>query len=150
MSTTSEPAGTDGPHETPAAAPASVPEDDRPELLIRLQERKRRHAERGIVTRVFVVIGGVLLVLAGIVLSGPGVPGPGFLVILIGLSFLALEFDGAERLLERGILAADRAKDRADNAGPRQKALTAALGALALAAFVVAAVLYDIPLLPYV
>ena len=43
-----------------------------------------------------VLLGGVI-VLAGIVLSGPGVPGPGFLVILIGLGFLALEFDRAER-----------------------------------------------------
>ncbi|HEV2724609.1 MAG TPA: PGPGW domain-containing protein [Thermoleophilaceae bacterium] len=122
--------------------------DDRPELLIKLEERKRRHAERGIVARVLVVVGGVLLVLAGIVLSGPGIPGPGFLLILLGLSFLALEFDRAERLLGRAIVAADKAKARADNASPRQKALTAAVTVLLLGAFVAAAILYDIPLLP--
>ena len=131
----------DGAQESPA-------KDDRPELLIKLEERKKRHAERGIVARVLVVISGVLLVLAGIVLSGPGIPGPGFLVILLGLSFLALEFDRAERWLGKAIIAADNAKERADNASPRQKALTAALGVLAIAAFVVAAILWDIPLLP--
>ena len=123
-------------------------QDDRPELLIKLQERKERHAQRGLAARVGVVVVGVLLVLAGIVLSGPGVPGPGFVVILLGLSFLALEFDRAERLLERAIIAADRAKDRAENASPRQKALSAALTVLAIGGFVAAAILWDIPLLP--
>ncbi|MDQ3434772.1 MAG: PGPGW domain-containing protein, partial [Actinomycetota bacterium] len=85
------------------------PEEDKPELLVKLQERKERHSERGLPARIGVVVLGVVLVLAGILLSGPGVPGPGFLVILIGLSFLALEFDRAERLLEKAIVAADRA-----------------------------------------
>lgn len=107
-----------------------------------------RHAQRGIVARVLVVVAGVLLVLAGIVLSGPGIPGPGFLVILFGLSFLALEFEPAERLLEKAIVWADNAKHRAENASPMQKALTAAITVLALGAFVAAAILYDIPLLP--
>ncbi len=131
------------------ATEAGRAEDNRPELLIKLEERKKRHAERGIVARVLVVIAGVLLVLAGIVLSGPGIPGPGFLVILLGLSFLALEFDRAERWLGKAIIAADNAKERADNASPRQKALTAALTVLAIGAFVVAAILWDIPLLPF-
>lgn len=131
-----------------SAAEDERAQDDRPELLIKLEERKKRHAERGMLTRVLVVIAGVLLVVAGIVLSGPGIPGPGFLVILLGLSFLALEFDRAERWLAKAIVAADNAKERADNASPRQKALTAALTVLVIAAFVVAAILYDIPLLP--
>lgn len=136
----------------PEAAQADASEekagDDRPELLVKLQARKERHARRGILARAAVVVVGVLLVLAGAVLSGPGVPGPGFLVILLGLSFLALEFDRAERLLERAIVWADNAKDRAENASPRKKALTAVLTVLAIAGFVVAAVLWDIPLLP--
>lgn len=122
--------------------------DDRPELLIKLQERKERHARRGLPARIGVVALGVLMVLGGIVLSGPGIPGPGFVVILLGLSFLALEFDRAERLLEKAIVAADRAKHRAENASPRQKALSGALTVLAIAGFTVAAILWDIPLLP--
>ncbi len=124
------------------------PEEDKPELLVKLQERKERHSERGLPARIGVVVLGVVLVLAGIVLSGPGVPGPGFLVILIGLSFLALEFDRAERLLEKAIVAADRAKDRAENASRTQKIAMTIAGLLALGAFVAAAILWDIPLLP--
>ena len=132
----------------PEATQEDEPEDDRPELLIKLEERKLRHAERGLPARIAVVVLGILLVLAGIVLSGPGIPGPGFLVILLGLSFLALESDKAERLLGRAIIWADRAKERAEDASPRQKALSAVLTVLAIAAFVAAAILWDIPLLP--
>jgi len=142
------PARAEGPSEAGAPAARAAPEDARPELLIKLQERKKRHAERGMFARVMVVIAGVLLVIAGIVLSGPGIPGPGFLLILLGLSFLALEFDRAERLLERAIVWADNAKARAENAPAWQKRLTAVVSVLALAAFVAAAILYDIPLLP--
>lgn len=122
--------------------------EDVPDLLRKLQERKKRHEQAGILRRIGVVVIGVLLVLAGIVMSGPGVPGPGILVVLFGLSFLALEFDGAERILEKAIVWADNAAQRAENASPRQKAITAVLGVLALAAFVVAAVLWNIPLVP--
>jgi hypothetical protein len=127
---------------------AAAAGDDRPELLIKLQERKERHQHRGRLQRVGVVILGVLLVLVGIVLSGPGVPGPGILVILIGLSFLALEFDRAERLLERAIIWGDNAAERAENAPLWQKVVSGVLGAIAIGAFIVAAILWDVPLLP--
>ena len=124
-------------------------EDDRPEILQKLEERRERHKQRGRLHRAAIVAFGVLLVLAGIVLSGPGVPGPGFLVVLIGLSFLALEFDRAERLLEKVILWADAWADRVERL-PRWVKITASvLGVLGLAAFVVAAILWDIPLLPF-
>jgi uncharacterized protein (TIGR02611 family) len=124
--------------------------DDTPELLVKLRERKERHKQRHIVHRIAVVILGFLIVLAGIVLSFPSVPGPGIAVILIGLGFLALEFDRAERLLERAIIWADRAKDRAEETSTKQRVLAGLAGALAVAAFVVAAILWDIPLLPIV
>jgi uncharacterized protein (TIGR02611 family) len=126
------------------------PEDDTPELLVKLRERKERHKERHILHRVAVVILGILIVLAGIALSAPGVPGPGIAVILIGLTFLALEFDRAERLLERAIIWADRAKDRAEETSTKQRVLAGIAGALAVAAFMAAAILWDIPLLPIV
>src|SRR3954452_18214190 len=122
--------------------------DDRPELLVKLQERKKRHAQRGIFARAAVVVGGVLLVLAGIVLSGPGIPGPGFLVILLGLSFLALEFDGAERLLEKAIIRADNATRRAENAPPWRKGLPAAAAGVSPWSLRGRAHRWDIPLLP--
>ena len=52
-------------------------------------------------------------------MSGPGIPGPGIVLILIGLSFLALEFERAERVLGKAIIWADQAKDRAQAASPR-------------------------------
>ena len=122
--------------------------DDTPELLRKLRERKVRHKERHIVHRAGVVVLGVLIVLAGIVMSGPGVPGPGIAVIVIGLTFLALEFDRAERLLERVIRWGERAAERAEATTPRQRLIVTLLGVLAAAAFVVAAILWDIPLMP--
>ena len=122
--------------------------DDRPEILQKLEERRERHLQRGRLQRAGVVVIGVFLVLAGIVLSGPGVPGPGIVVILIGLSFLALEFDRAEWLLEKVIIWADNAKDRAERQPRWVKVTSTAVGVLALAAFVAAAIMWDIPVLP--
>jgi uncharacterized protein (TIGR02611 family) len=124
------------------------PEDDRPELLIKLQERKERHQHRGRMQRAGIVLLGFVIVLAGIVMSGPGVPGPGILVILIGLSFLALEFDWAERWLERVIIWGDNAAERAANAPRWQKVASGVATAVAIAAFAVAWLLWDIPVIP--
>jgi uncharacterized protein (TIGR02611 family) len=124
--------------------------DETPELLVKLRERKERHKQRHVLYRIAIVIVGVLIVLAGGLLSLPSVPGPGIAVILIGLGFLALEFDWAERLLERGIIYADRLKDRAEQTSTKQRVLSGIAAALLIAAFLVAAVLWDIPLLPIV
>jgi uncharacterized protein (TIGR02611 family) len=123
-------------------------EDDRPELLIKLQERKERHQQRNIFQRAAVVVAGVLIVIAGIVMSGPGVPGPGIVTILIGLGFLALEFDWAERWMEKVIIWGDRAADRAEETTTSQRIAAGIVAALAIGAFVVAAILWDIPLVP--
>ena len=125
-------------------------DDDPPELLVKLRERKERHKQRHIVHRIAIVIVGVLIVLTGGALSAPGVPGPGIAVILIGLGFLALEFDWAERLLERAIIWADGVKDRAEETSPKQRILAGIAGAAVVAGFVAAAILWDIPLLPIV
>jgi uncharacterized protein (TIGR02611 family) len=127
---------------------ADTPQDDRPELLVKLQERKERHKQRNIVYRAAVVVAGVLIVAAGIVMSLPGAPGPGIVTILLGLGLLALEFDRAERLLERAIIWGDRAADRAEQTTRRQRVIAGILTALAIAAFAVAAILWDIPLVP--
>jgi uncharacterized protein (TIGR02611 family) len=124
--------------------------DDQPELLIKLRERKARHKQRHPVHRAGVVALGFLTVLVGIVLSGPGVPGPGIAVILVGLGLLALEFERAERLLERAIIWADMAAIRAEQTSTAQRVIVGVLAALAVAAFVFAAIRWDIPLLPIV
>jgi uncharacterized protein (TIGR02611 family) len=122
--------------------------DDRPELLIKLQERKERHKQRNILYRIAIVIVGVLIVIAGIVMSGPGVPGPGIVTIIVGLGFLALEFDWAERWLERVIIWGDKAAERAEQSTPRQRLIAGIATALAVGAFAAAAILWDIPLVP--
>jgi uncharacterized protein (TIGR02611 family) len=50
--------------------------------------------------RVVVTVLGVLLILGGIVLSLPLVPGPGILLIIIGLATLGSEYDWAEDVLQ--------------------------------------------------
>jgi uncharacterized protein (TIGR02611 family) len=122
--------------------------DDRPELLIKLQERKVRHKQRHIVHRAAVVVAGILIVCAGIAMSAPGVPGPGIVTIIIGLTFLALEFDRAERLLERVIIWGDSAAERAEQTTTKQRVLAGIATALAFGAFAAAAILWDIPLMP--
>jgi uncharacterized protein (TIGR02611 family) len=124
------------------------PPDDRPELLIKLQERKERHKKRNVVQRAGVVLLGLFIVCAGIVMSGPGVPGPGIVTIIFGLTFLALEFDRAERWLERVIIWGDRAAERAEQTTTKQRVLAGIATAIAIGAFAVAAILWDIPLMP--
>jgi uncharacterized protein (TIGR02611 family) len=122
--------------------------DDIPDLIRKLRERKVRHKQRHIVHRAGVVVAGALLVVAGIVMSGPGIPGPGIATILIGLFLLALEFERAERLLERAIVWGERAAARAERTTTAQRVFLGTFGVLTLAAFVTAAILWDIPLLP--
>ena len=123
-------------------------EDDRPELLVKLQERKERHKRRNILHRIAVVVAGVLIVIAGVIMSGPGVPGPGIVTILIGLGFLALEFEWAERLMERVIIWGDRAVERAENTSKGQRIVAGIATAVVVGAFAVAAILWNIPLIP--
>jgi uncharacterized protein (TIGR02611 family) len=125
-----------------------VAEEEQHPLIEKLHQRRIRHQERGLVKRAGVIVIGFFLVLAGIVMSGPGVPGPGIATILLGLTFLALEFDRAERMLERAIIWGDRAKDRAENASPREKAMSAVAGVAILAAAAAAVLLWDIPMVP--
>jgi uncharacterized membrane protein len=47
------------------------------------------------------VVGGIVVLLAGLFLSLPGIPGPGIVVIVLGLGILSSEFDWAERLYTR-------------------------------------------------
>jgi uncharacterized protein (TIGR02611 family) len=122
--------------------------EDIPDLIRKLRERKARHKERHIVHRAGVVAGGVLLVIAGVIMSGPGVPGPGIATILLGLFFLALEFERAERLLERAIVWGEHAAERAERTTTGQRIAIGTLALAAVAAFVVAAFLWDIPLMP--
>jgi uncharacterized protein (TIGR02611 family) len=54
----------------------------------------QRHGRRAAVT-----VAGILVLLAGVILSLPLVPGPGILVMVAGLAILATEYEWARRLL---------------------------------------------------
>ncbi len=122
--------------------------DAKPSLPERIAARRGRHKQRSKVYRAGVVVAGFLITLAGLVMTGP-VPGPGFLVIPVGLALLALEFDWAERLLVKAVEYAERQKRKAQAATPAQKIMSGVAAVLAIAAFVAAALLWDIPLLPF-
>jgi uncharacterized protein (TIGR02611 family) len=113
-------------------------------MIERVRTRKHEHRQRGALYRVSFAIGGVLLILAGLVLAAPGVPGPGLLVVGVGLAMLALEFDWAERLLERIL---DRVERVAETSRWQRVALIVA--GVAMAAGALALVLFwDLPLVP--
>jgi uncharacterized protein (TIGR02611 family) len=111
-----------------------------------VRERRERHLERNRIIRVVVALFGFLVVLAGLAMLV--LPGPGLLVIAIGLGTLALEFVWAERLLERTVDKMDEAADAVKRSSRKQRALGVVLGVLAAAGLVAVAVLWDVPLLP--
>lgn len=112
----------------------------------KLREQRERHAQRNRLYRFAFAIVGMFLIVAGLLLSLPGVPGPGLLVVAIGLGMLALEFDPAERLLERILYRLDDARDASR---PVQVALVIGAVLVAAGAFVLTAVFFDVPFLPY-
>jgi uncharacterized protein (TIGR02611 family) len=77
--------------------------------------------------RVAVAVAGFLLILVGILLALPGVPGPGIVIAIGGLAVLATEFEWAERRLE---WAKDRFEGAARRAGMDPK--KAAIGGILL------------------
>ena len=90
-------------------------------MIERVRERKEQHKQRGKIYRALWVILGSIVILAGLALSLPGVPGPGLVLVAVGLGMLALEFDRAERLLEKVLLRLERLSDRAQRASRGQK-----------------------------
>ncbi len=121
--------------------------DDRHPAIKKLHERKERHQERSRPVRYAVAALGALITLAGIVMTGP-VPGPGFLVIPIGLALLALQFEWAEGLYEKAVIWADKAKEQAASRTRGQKIASAVIAVLAIAAAIVVVILFDVPILP--
>jgi uncharacterized protein (TIGR02611 family) len=111
---------------------------ERPKLIERLLERREEHRTRHPVYRVGFAVVGSLILIAGVVMLVT--PGPAFVLIPIGLAMLALEFAWAERLLERALLQAEKAREKAAGTTPRQRIAGAILGAGAAAAAVAVAI----------
>jgi uncharacterized protein (TIGR02611 family) len=116
------------------------------ELFEKLEDRRERYAERGLVYHIVWTATGFTVVLAGLAMLV--LPGPALAVIPVGLAMLALQFAWAERLLEVAVDKAEAAGKTARETSKKQKAFGAVAMALAAAAAVAAAVAWDIPLLP--
>jgi uncharacterized protein (TIGR02611 family) len=127
--------------EHPRQPPANAPK-----LVQRLQEKRQTHRDHGRIYRGAFVVAGVVVLLAGLAMLA--LPGPAFVVIPIGLAILSLEFAWAGNALDSALVKADKAKEKAGETTVRQRVLSGVAIAAAAAAFVVAAILYDIPVLP--
>ena len=86
------------------------------------------------------------MVLAGLAMLV--LPGPAVVVIPIGLAILSLEFTWAERLLERSLEQAAKAKRTAAETSRWQRVVTGVAVALGTGAVITWAIVGDIPLLP--
>ncbi len=115
--------------------------------LVKLRNRKEVHKQRRLVFRAVWAVAAVLVILVGIALIP--LPGPGWLVTAAGVFMLALEFDPAERLLERILARLEQVTEQAQQAGPWAKAALAAAAVAGVAGAVVAALLWDVPLAPF-
>ena len=111
-----------------------------------VRERREKHLERNRIVRVVVAIFGFLVVLAGIAMLV--LPGPGLLVIAIGLGTLALEFVWAERLLEKTVDKMEAAAETVKRSSRTEQALLVVLAALGSIGLLAAALLWDVPFLP--
>jgi uncharacterized protein (TIGR02611 family) len=117
-----------------------------PRLVDRLAQRRDAHLRRSVLYRVLFAIAGGIVTVAGLAMLV--LPGPALVVIPIGLAMLSLEFAWAERALEKALASADAAQARATSASRTEKLLATVAIVLAVVAFVVVALLYDIPYLP--
>lgn len=111
-----------------------------------LRIRKLRHKQRTRLVRGAWAVLAVIVIVIGVLLIP--LPGPGWLITAAGVFMLALEFDFAERLLERILHRLEQVTEQAQKAGPWAKAALVVLAVAGVAGAVAAALLWDIPLLP--
>jgi uncharacterized protein (TIGR02611 family) len=112
----------------------------------RLSERREEHVQKGTFYRIVFAVAGVIVTLAGVAMLIA--PGPAFVIIPIGLAMLALEFAWAERALDHALEKAELAERKAKETTRAQRILAGVAIALGIGAFVAAAVVWDIPVLP--
>ncbi len=91
-------------------APSPAPTTSRGSAHLRIQEWARRRHATHLALRAVVLLLGSTLLLAGLAMLI--LPGPGWVVILLGLVVLGSEFHWARRLLERARAGVQRAATR--------------------------------------
>jgi uncharacterized protein (TIGR02611 family) len=106
------------------------------ELLTRVEAWARRGPIRSIVIKATVTLVGPLVVLAGVAMTV--LPGPGLVVVALGLALLALEYEWARKSLRLMGHALSRTRDAAlpkDGSRGRRALGAAAVGGFAVATF---------------
>lgn len=88
------------------------PDDTQKIPTDRTQQLPRTVAIRQTRRVVVAVVGGSVL-LIGVALALPGVPGPGLLIMILGLTILSWEFAWARRMLVRARLKWKQLRQRA-------------------------------------
>jgi uncharacterized protein (TIGR02611 family) len=111
---------------------------ERPKFIERLLERREQHQDRHLAFRILWGIAGTLILIGGLIMLVT--PGPAFVLIPVGLAMLALEFEWAERLLERALVQAEKAREKAAATSTWQRIAGGVLAAGAIAAAAVVAV----------
>ena len=112
----------------------------------RLAQKREAYRSRGRIYRILFVLTGAVVTLGGIAMLV--LPGPGLVVIAVGLTMLAMEFAWAEHALEKALERAEQASATAKEASRAQKAAAVAAIVLGAAALVAWAAVADIPLVP--
>lgn len=120
-------------------------------LLEKLRRNRLSHKQRSKLFRSGVILAGFMVTGAGVVMLVT--PGPAFALIPIGLYLLALEFDWAERWLEKALRHAHRASNNQATKGltrfvkdrPKTSAAILAILLTLIGALVAAAFAYDVP-----
>jgi Putative transmembrane protein (PGPGW) len=80
-----------------------------------------------------------------VALALPGVPGPGILLVAVGLGMLALEFDRAERLLEKIL---DRVEQAREKTSLWQQIVLGVAGIVLTVGYFAWTLFGDVPVLP--
>jgi hypothetical protein len=121
------------------------PDPERPPLVDKLLRGRERHKRRSKAARVAWVAAGFLVIAGGLAIFP--LPGPGPLILVpVGLAMLALEYVWAEKLLERTLVYANRARHGASGLSRRQKVLAVVLALLLVAGtYAGAAALWELP-----
>ena len=119
----------------------------KPSLVERLRSQREAHKDRHIVVRVAFAFAGFTLLAASAAMVV--LPGPAVAVLPVALAILSLEFLWAERLMEKALAQAERAKAEAMKRTPAERRMLAAATVLLSAAVIAAILLWDIPYLPF-
>ncbi len=133
----------------PPRAPAETGaggDPPKPKIVQRLQAQRARQKSRPVPVRAATVVGGFLVVALGI-LALP-FPGPGWLIIFIGLAILSLEFSWAGRALDWLLVQVARMQRHLQHASRGERMAITLVIVLIVAALLAWAWFGDIPLVP--